>query len=157
MARQHGAFEKTMQDLESGLQVEHIATFDLTTCIPDDNPHEVLSRFPDFDHLPVRENGVIVGILSRHESGGFIQAATVRECLQPLSEQYLVSAEQPLLPFLDVLIAKPYFRLVLSGTRITGIVTRSDTLKPSREAVGICFEYAARGRHRLDDYDPLPQ
>lgn len=127
MTHQSRPFEKTMRDLESSLQVQHIATFGLITCVPDDNPQEVLSRYPDIDHLPVRADGTIVGVLSRHEAGQHPQATTVRECMEPFSEQYLVSAEQPLLPFLDVLIAPPHFRLVLSGAHIIGIVTRSDT------------------------------
>lgn len=47
----------------------------------------------------------------------------------PLDGSLLVTAEEPLTRFVPLLRRRPY-RLVLLGTEIAGIVTRSDIIKP---------------------------
>lgn len=41
----------------------------------------------------------------------------------------LVAAEEPLLRFIPCLLEEPFYRLVLNGQELNGIVTRSDLLK----------------------------
>lgn len=138
MNQQISLFDQTMKDLENNLQVRHITTLNPVTCATSDQVTEILSRYPDFDHFPVREGATVSGILSRDDSLQDSQS-TVRECMQPLDERCLVAAEQPLLPFLAVLVEPPYFRLVLEGTQIIGIVTRSDTLNLPVRLLGVAL------------------
>lgn len=53
----------TMAGLESGFRVLHIAAFGLQTCGPDSNAREKLNdpSLKDFDHIPVKAGGRIVG------------------------------------------------------------------------------------------------
>jgi len=106
--------------LSEGLRVRHIAHFGLHTCDERDEPAEVLKRddLADFDQIPTTNAGKIVGVLER-DSG--IQ--------RKLDDSLLVSADDSLPGFITSLERQSY-RLVLDGTGIKGIVTRSDLLKP---------------------------
>lgn len=121
-------FEMTMQGLETGLQVQHIATLGqkLRTCQIDDK-RDIATLFADrqfegFDHIPVRKGSSIHGVISRENKGN------IEENLQRLDESNLISAQEPLTRFIPLMVITPY-RLVLQGASIQGIVTRSDLLK----------------------------
>jgi hypothetical protein len=64
-------FDTTMMGLETGLQVQHIATLEgeLCTCNIDDNRDCVAlftdSQFEDFDQIPIRKGRSIVGIITK--------------------------------------------------------------------------------------------
>ena len=118
-------FENTLNGLSNGLQVRHITTFGLDTCAPDEKTKDVLARFPEYDQIPVKDVGYIVGILERNGK----QGEYVREQMRRLDEGILVSVDEPLLYFIPLMATPPFYRLVLKGTRIDGIVTRSDLLK----------------------------
>jgi len=119
-------FETTLSAYKQGFHVSHIATFSLQTCALDETVDQVYERHPDFDQVPVAQEGCIVGVLERadHQSAG-----RVSEQARPLDDSILVEAGEPLIDFIPLMAAPPYYRLVLQGARITGIVTRSDLLK----------------------------
>jgi CBS domain-containing protein len=117
----------TLSGLEAGFRVHHIATSDLSVCMPDESMEEVLGdpAKKDFDHLPVREKGRIVGVVERHSIN---VTGQVRNKMRQLDDSILVSAEEPLPKFLPTLKESPY-RLVVHGPEIHGIVTISDVAK----------------------------
>jgi CBS domain-containing protein len=118
-------FENTLVGLSNGLQVWHIATFHLQTCAPNEHVTDVLGRFAEFDQIPVKDSGTVIGVLERNGNLGEFVVDQMRR----LDDSILVSANEPLLDFIPLMIEVPFYRLVLSGTRIDGIVTRSDLLK----------------------------
>jgi predicted transcriptional regulator len=120
-------FEATMNGLETGLRVGDIATSGFASCDADDDVHEVMRR-PEllrFDCVPVIETGHVVGVLERN---GDTQQGAVRERMRRLDDGLLVSSDELLKAFIPLLIECPH-RLVVHGTRITGIVTSSDVHK----------------------------
>lgn len=122
-------FRETMSGLVKGLQVIHITTptAQLLCCQHDDDVAAVFSR-PDikqFDQIPVKKGDAIIGLLTRHTyiAGTTGPASTY---MHPLGENILVSADTQLLDFLQ---SESLDRLVISGTKMYGLVTRSDFLK----------------------------
>lgn len=125
--------------LHSGLTVGLIATpaRELKTCTPHELISNVLLRNPeDFDFLPVIDEA--------HRFVGMFHAAvhrdrrtlgTVWQCYVPLSENYLVGADASILDF--VLDAdEKQCRLVISGTKVVGLVSLSDLQRlPVRAAL----------------------
>jgi hypothetical protein len=121
-------FKFTMSGLEKGLQVIHITTpsSQLLCCQHSDDIETVLVR-PDlspFDQIPVKEHETIVGLLKRRECSE--AKGLAKDHMQPLGEKILVSADTPLLDFLQ---NDSLDRMVIGGTTIYGLVTRSDLLK----------------------------
>ena len=106
--------------LIEGFRVRHIASSHLITCNQDEDKNEVLLRpeLSGFDQIPITDGDKIVGVLER---GGNPR--------RPIDDSLLVSSEQPLSQFVRTLKNQRY-RLVLTGTSITGIVTWSDMMKP---------------------------
>jgi CBS domain-containing protein len=118
-------------DLEFGVSVAAIATFNIKTCGINDGVSEVWKNpdFQRFDYIPVSDRGQIVGLLHRHkEKPSLDQEAIVRDNMELLSESILISAEASLLSYLEVADTSPCC-LVLQGRKITGIVTISDLQK----------------------------
>jgi hypothetical protein len=112
-----------MLGLEIGLRVGQITQFNVIFCGPDQDAGDVL-RDPvlaDLDQIPVRHKSRVVGVLER----GRLPVGTVRQSMRLLDDSLLVSSEEPLTKFVP-LLKKNSYRLVLVGTEINGIVTRSD-------------------------------
>lgn len=122
----HQTFDLTMSGFERAFQARHIATFGLITCNPDDVAANVLHQHPAFDQIPVADQGRVVGVL---EQRGEAVSGLVCEHLRPLDESLLVAADEPLSKTMPLLREACSYRLVLEGTRINGVVTRSDLLK----------------------------
>jgi CBS domain-containing protein len=116
--------QRLLRPLTEGLRIRHIAHFGLCVCSGKDDRKKVLAdpELAEYDHIPVTESGKIVGILERD------LAKTESNVPRPLDEDVLISADEPLANFIHTVRDQPY-RLVLDGTRIKGIVTRSDLLK----------------------------
>jgi hypothetical protein len=118
--------QTTLAGLETGLRVRHITTYALDTCRPDDDVQDVLAdeRLKDFDCIPVRDGGSIVGYVQRepHVRG------RAHDQMRSIVESVLVSADLPLTQFMPLVPERP-FRLVLDGATIRGIVTWSDLQK----------------------------
>jgi len=119
-------FRTTMSGLETGLRVAQIATFNLDSCTEDQDASVVLGSpaLSDFDQIPVRHKSRVIGVLERNGTA----KGSVRESMRPLDDSLLVSSDEPLTRFVPLLKKHPY-RLVLVGTEIKGIVTRSDIAK----------------------------
>src|SRR5438270_786272 len=97
-------FKFTMSGLEKGLQVIHITTpvAQLLCCHHDENIETVLAR-PDlkaFDQIPIKKQETIIGLLKRRECSEEAKGP-VRDYMQPLGEKILVSADTPLLEFIQ--------------------------------------------------------
>ncbi|HET7035954.1 MAG TPA: hypothetical protein VFI42_09770 [Thermomicrobiaceae bacterium] len=120
-------FQQTLEGLEQGLSVRHIASFDLKCCSIDDQVAAVCDdrRFRNFDQAPVERDGRIVGVLEFSNRG---KSGTVVEHMRPLDDSMLVSAAEPLASYVRHAGDSDY-RLVLQGISIRGIVTRTDLLK----------------------------
>jgi len=120
-------FERTLQGYAQGFRVDHIATYGLETCSPTEEIEFVFQRLPDFDQIPVEKDDRIIGIIVRNDTDTF--SGKVSDHMRILDDSLLVSSEEPLSEFLPLMAHPPYFRLVIQGAKIEGIVTRSDMLK----------------------------
>lgn len=118
-------YEKTMLGYAKGFQVSQIATFGLATCSPSEEVKLVLQRLPSFDQIPVEENGKIIGVFEHRKNNTGLVSNQIRR----LDDSILVSSEESLSDFLPVLAQSPFYRLVIKGSKISGIITRSDVLK----------------------------
>jgi hypothetical protein len=120
-------FQFTMSGLTAGLRVVHIAALQLMTCDINQAIKEVLDNpaLIGFDYIPVLNRRRIVGLVERR---GGSDEGSVKEKMRALDDSLLVSADEPLTSFVPCLKTSP-FRLVVRGTEISGIVTRSDLIK----------------------------
>lgn len=125
--------------LHSGLTVDLIATpvHELKTCTPHELISDVLQHNPeDFDFLPVvDETHRFAGMFHAAAHRGRRTLGTVWQCYVPLSEDYLLGADASILEF--VLDAdEKQCRLVISGTKVVGLVSLSDLQRlPVRAAL----------------------
>ena len=128
-----GVFEA----LHSGLTVELIATprDDLMTCRLDEAVFDVLTRNTEpYDFLPVvgrtpRGDEGIVGLFHAAALIGHDSAdGQVEDYFKPLSEEFLIGADASILAFIRDADQKPC-RMVISGPRLTGLVSISDLQK----------------------------
>jgi len=119
-----------MSGLEKGLQVMHITTpTDQLCCCQDDEEIEAVllrSDLKPFDQIPVKQQETIIGLLTRRECPEGAKGAA-GNYMQKLGESILVSADTPLLTCIEN--EESLDRIVISGTKIYGLVTRSDFLK----------------------------
>lgn len=131
--------ESTFSSLERALTVNLIATpeDELASCDATDPVETVLawSRAKSLDFIPVKNSGSIVGLLdcrgdanAADKSGNQMYAGSAGEAMAHLSEANLISADAGILSFLQEADRTPC-RLVISGSRISGIVTLSDLQK----------------------------
>lgn len=120
----YNIFAITMESFERAYQVRHVATFDLAYA-PDESAHEVFVQYPDFDQILV-ENNSVIGVLEQNDRE---EDVPVRSRMRPLSDEVLIAADAPISHVLPLLRRSQSYRLVLEGTRISGLVTRSDILK----------------------------
>jgi hypothetical protein len=100
----HHTFENTLTGLTQGLRVKHIATFQVDSCSPDENAGAVLTRHPDYDQIPVREDGRTVGVLERVSDS---PSGKVSAAMRPLDDSILVAGEAPILDFLSLIRDRP--------------------------------------------------
>ncbi len=117
-------FDTTLSRISSAFLVNDIATYELVTCDKTENPQSVLEKNNAYDQIPIQESGTIIGVVERNRNS-IEQPFRVHA----LDEGILVSADETLANFLPLLATPPYYRFVLKGTSIQGIVTKSDALK----------------------------
>ncbi len=136
----------TFETLHRGLAVALISTQrdDLKTCRLNESLSDVINAIKDhnererYDYLPVTndEGDKIVGLFHAVD---FVDESSltghVKERCCPLLEEHLIGADASILDFIKEADCKPC-RLVVSGTRIVGLVTLSDLQKlPVRAAL----------------------
>jgi len=115
-------WENTLEGINSGIHVRHIATFNLTKCKETEDPKEIMYKkeFEQFDIIPVEDdNHAIKHIIKREQN---------KPSKIPVDVTMLIPAETPLLIGIQAL-EKSSFKLVLGNNGIEGIVTKSDLLK----------------------------
>ena len=135
-----GIIERTMEGLEQGLQVQHIATFEpLRVCGLEDSVSNVLAdpAALGIDQFPVKKDKEVVGILVR--LAGYQDGARVEEVYDCLRDCMLVSADEPIAHYIEICGTPPYYRLVVKGDKIQGIVTRGDLHKLPVRVVAFAF------------------
>ncbi|WP_375786299.1 hypothetical protein ACE10Z_01075 [Bradyrhizobium sp. Pha-3] len=125
--------------LHTGLTVGLIATHanELKTCAPHDLIEDVLRRNPDdFDFLPVVDGASrFVGMFHAAAHRERRTLGTVWQCYVPMSEDFLLGADASILDFVLDADEKPC-RLVISGTKVAGLVSLSDLQRlPVRAAL----------------------
>jgi hypothetical protein len=124
----HENLEVALTATEASFHVHLIATFapDLVAAPADADAAAWLStNHPNFDQFPVRQASATIGVLMRQ---GNTSGKLVRERMQPLSEDLIVSADMPIANLIPLLRGN-HFRLVLRGNQLDGLVTQSDLLK----------------------------
>ncbi len=114
----------SLSRIAMAFQVNDIATYELITCDGTQDPRELMDKYLDIDQFPINNSGRITGVIERVRD---FDNKPYQE--HPLDEGILVSADEPLSNFLPLLAEPPYYRLVLRGTNIQGIVTKSDVQK----------------------------
>ena len=121
------------------LSVNLIATphDDLATCGPGELIAAVREQYSQYDYVPVRQGGDIIGLL--HLADGERSAAadeeSVEEHAKPLSDDHLIGADASIVQYTRDVRDRP-FRFVVSGTGISGFVTWSDLQQlPARAAL----------------------
>lgn len=136
--------ESTFSALDAALTVELIATptEDLVTCDANTPADTVTTDplFTPFDFVPVERDGAIVGVFDRnrsaHTSSSIDRCETtcVADRMKSLCEDNIISANAGILAFIESADRHPC-RLLVKGTRLSGIVTVADALKiPARPA-----------------------
>jgi CBS domain-containing protein len=124
-----------MPRLEAAMQVRLIWASPFIDCSSQDSIQAIIDdrKLLDFDHIPVRHEGQVVGVFNRSEDHA--GKTFIREAMAPLNERFLLSADAPLMSFLERADDRP-FCLVLDGENLSGIVTISDLQKlPVRPAL----------------------
>lgn len=102
---------------------EPIQCFDAVRC------HEVLGPL---DHIPVSEDRRIIGVASDPQHAGM----TLQECMKPLTEDIVVSANSDILDLIYADWERSEFFLVLDGPKFSGLITKADLNKmPVRVAI----------------------
>lgn len=132
--------------LEKMATVSLIATraTELQTCEIDASAVEICRdpRLSDFDFLPVRHDGTIVGLFDRRSPNGTAAASLrVSDRMQPLSGNNLISADAGILSFISQADHCPC-RLLVKDTEIWGIVTTADlNALPVRPVLFLLFTH----------------
>lgn len=117
---------RTLSGYEEEFHVGQIATYGLETCGPNEEVEHVFDHFPEFDQIPVKKDSHTIGVLEKNQK---TQHGLVKDHMRGLDDSILVSSNEPLSSFLPLIAKPPYYCLVLQGSKVNGIVTRSDILK----------------------------
>lgn len=154
--------EHVLESLEAAAPVRLVATprAALVTCAVDDDLRRAVDH-PEhrpFDHLPVRDGEVIVGLLPRARLArdGIEPGTSVERAMVKLDERRLIAGDAALLTYLVEADEHPT-RLVVDGARVTGIVTLADLQKlPVRPVLFLLITHielliTAVLRHRAAD------
>ena len=125
--------------LHAGLTVSLITTptTALKTCTQHEKISGVVERYPeDFDFIPVvDENQRFIGMFNALAQRDRRTLGTVWQCFSPLSEENLIGADASILDFVLDADQRPC-RLVISGSKIVGLVSISDLQRlPVRAAL----------------------
>lgn len=135
-----GGHDQILDHLERNAPVRLIATIgEFVHALPDEPLAEAGARAEAgrFDFLPVRksQHGPVIGLLRRADAFAQPDRMAVRDAMEPLTGDNLISADAPLLDFVYSADTHPC-RLVLDRSEIRGLVTLSDLQRlPVRTAL----------------------
>lgn len=132
------SFGSTLSAIGAGLQIRHIAVFDLHTCDIGDDVDVVWGDpgVTDFDQIPVRgAGGRIVGVLERKRT---LTGGNAGQRMRPLDDALLIGESCPLYTFVRS-AREAHYRLVLTEDGIKGVVTGSDLLKLPARLLAFAF------------------
>lgn len=112
---------------ERDITVRHIAEFDLQFADAADDGEKVRNQMQkeDFDVMPVKRSGAIVGYVKRAD----LQPGPYLEDVRQITVNDVVSDSTPLMVVLELLGLRQWL-FVLEGNEIVGIVTVADVRKP---------------------------
>ncbi|MCA9833505.1 MAG: CBS domain-containing protein [Thermomicrobiales bacterium] len=122
-------FSTTLKQLESSLSVQLVAGNHLRVFETDESSSSAFSEMNemDFSQAPVSSDGQVVGVIDREDTD---RGALVAHWMKPLSASHLISSQTSLREVIRILASdKRRYRLILTGSDVTGIVTRSDLQK----------------------------
>jgi predicted transcriptional regulator len=131
-------YEQTLAQLETALQVRHIAHRPLITVRAETDPAQAgrVAAERTLNNLRVvGPNNEVIGVLEN--VNGEVpdverprrDIRAVRFSMRPLSDRILVEGHRSLEGLLEDLLQAPYYQLVVTRGRIDGIVTASDVNK----------------------------
>ena len=112
---------------EREISVRHIAEFDLEFADAADDGEKVEKQMAeeDFDVMPVRADGEVVGYVVRAE----LRGGSCLEQVRQITVDDLVSDSTPLMVVLE-LLGRRQWLFVLQENKVVGIVTVADVRKP---------------------------
>ena len=117
------------QTYRENFYVEDIATFPVSCSSSNELIGEVFKKYPDYDFIPVKKEGKIIGVLERNLESENEIADHVEDHLRHLDDGILIESNEYLYELINSFPSTSYFRLVVRGSKIDGIITRSDFLK----------------------------
>src|SRR5690606_17256047 len=116
-------------DYQASLSLRLIATprERFVTCSPDESVAAVQARVSEdgFDHVPVEQEGAIIGVLDVRGTGPDMDGLKVGDVASPVAESHLVGAETSILEFLEQAHVHP-FRFLVAREGIDALVSISD-------------------------------
>ncbi len=136
-----GEFDRTLNALEQGLLVRCIMSSPLQTVGPEEDVATFFAQHKSdgFDCAPVRKNGRIIGMVYMSDVPPEIGAHCAEAIMRPLHLVPMVAATEPLSSLIHQMRStNQHFWLVLDGTEIDAIVTRSDLWKLPVRLLAIC-------------------
>jgi hypothetical protein len=101
----------------------------LITCCASDDVGEIVTRFAEYDHIPVTEDGRpesrVLGLLNTHCFRDDKHNGQVGDAFEQLREEHLIGADAPIIEFIWE-VPERDCRLLVAGKKISGLVTVSD-------------------------------
>ena len=117
------------QTYRENFLVEDIATFPVSCCASDELIREVYKQYPDYDFIPVKKEGKIIGVLERNLLSENEITDHVEDHLRHLDDGIMIESNAYLYELIDRFRSTSYYKLVVRGSKIDGIITKSDFLK----------------------------
>jgi predicted transcriptional regulator len=127
--------------MEASCTIRLIGTFEpnLIFCHEDDLVHKIgeLERYRPFDHIPVKRDSLIVGLLSvvNLRNNLIAPGNTVSHHMKQIDDNILIASDSGVLSFIEQADKNPC-RLILRNMKIDGIVVLPDLQKlPVRSSI----------------------
>ena len=150
----------SFDEVQRALTIQMIATprGELVTCSYGESVVDVYEKAEGhFDHLPVEEDGVIVGLFKVQAPTSSSADQSIRRHMVLQSEDRLITAESKISEYL---LGEPAPRLVVPSLdrrpRVLSLVTPADARRPAAQAALACliFEFEVALVHRIEEKWP---
>ena len=152
----------SFDEVQRTLTIQMVATprCELVTCSPGESVADAYGKANGaFDHLPVAENGLIVGFFEVQLPTSLSGSNTITRHMVPKSENHLIAADTKISEYLLQDWAP---RLVVPcldlQAPVQGLVTPADTRRPAAQAALACLiiELEVALVHRIEEKWPGP-